>query len=327
MTRGYKTAMLFPCLIAALIVSIRSSPYSSPKATTKPHVLLLVVDDLGWTDISAHNAEYQTPVFDELIGSGIELTNYYVHLDCSPTRSAIMTGQYSFKNGLQSINTIGPGTTEHIPFENPTFAELMKQQEYYTAMLGKWHLGYAAWNMTPTGRGFDSYFGYLQGAQDYYNHSIGGGYDFWHDQQDIYSNVVGDYSTGLYDEFMQDLLSDYNSSRKTEPLFIYMAFQTVHTPIQTSPDNYAACAGIKDEGRKTYCNKMRYLENAIEDYINLFKRYNLWNDTLLILSTDNGGMPYWSDNVNNLVVSYGCNMPYVLFCFVLSICFILYIYV
>ena len=110
-------------------------------AIANPHVLFLLVDDLGWTDISAHNAEYQTKNIDSLLQSGIELTNYYVHLSCTPTRSAIMTGQYSFKNGLQNINTIGPGTTEHIPFENPTMAELMKQQNYHTVALGKWHLG------------------------------------------------------------------------------------------------------------------------------------------------------------------------------------------
>jgi len=305
--------ILFPCFIAALIALIRSSsssPNESSTANNKPHVLFLLVDDLGWTDISKHNAEYETKNIDQLLDSGIELTNYYVHLDCSPTRSAIMTGQYSFKNGLQNIATIGPGTMEHIPFENPTFAELMKKESYSTHMLGKWHLGYAAWNMTPTGRGFDSYFGYMQGMVDYYNHTVANGYDFWSNQDDIHAEVMDQYSTGLYDQYLHKIVEDYNKSSKSEPLFVYMAFQTVHTPIEISPNAYDECNDIKYEGRKIYCNKMQYLDNTIADYINLFKAYNLWDDTLVILSTDNGGMPYWENNQGSPVVSYGCNMPY-----------------
>jgi len=301
--------ILFPCLIAVLIVLIRSNEVP-PKATTKPHVLFLLVDDLGWTDISLHNAEYETKNIDALLESGIELTNYYTHLDCSPTRSAIMTGQYSFKNGLQNIATIGPGTTEHIPFENPTMAELLKEQQYSTHMLGKWHLGYAAWNMTPTGRGFDSYFGYMQGMGDYYNHTILDGYDFWDNQDDIHTKVMNEYSTGLYDKTVHKILDAYNQSSKAEPLFIYMAFQTVHTPIEISPNTYDECNGITYDGRKIYCNKMQYLDNTILDYVNAFKAYDLWDDTLVIFSTDNGGMPYWEDKPNSPVVSYGCNMPH-----------------
>jgi len=89
-----------------------------------------------------------------------------------------------------------------------------------------------------------------------------------------------------------------------------MAFQTIHTPIEISPNEYAECADVKDPNRKIYCNKMQYLDNVIADYINLFKEYGLWQDTVLLFSTDNGGMPYWSDQQNPAVISWGCNMPY-----------------
>eukprot|EP01084_Bolivina_argentea_P179132 309562_1 len=144
-------------------------------AATKPNVLLMLVDDLGFTDISCHGAEYETKHICALIENGIELTNYYVHLVCSPTRSALMTGQYSFKNGLQNRSTIHAGTAEHILWHNPTLPELLTNAGYTNHMLGKWHLGYAAWNMTPTGRGFNTHFGYYQGAEDYYTHEIATG--------------------------------------------------------------------------------------------------------------------------------------------------------
>ena len=121
------------------------------------------MDDLGWADIGAHDAGYETKNIDALLSSGIELTNYHVHSVCSPTRSALMTGQYSFKLGLQRTNPpIQPMTMEHLPYDAPTIAELLKKAGYRTHMLGKWHLGYASWNMTPTARGFDTHYGYYQ---------------------------------------------------------------------------------------------------------------------------------------------------------------------
>merc|ERR1719410_2958703 len=198
------SSRLFTLLLA--LIASASAESATPK---KPHVLLLLVDDLGWTDISAHNAEYQTKNIDNLISTGIELSNYHVHLVCSPTRSALMTGQFSFKLGLQAINTIGMGQTKHIPFEAPTIAELLKKAGYQTHMLGKWHLGYASFNMTPTARGFDSHYGYFQGAEDYYTREIGGGYDFWRDRN-VEKNATGDYSTMLFDGYVTQLLDDYH---------------------------------------------------------------------------------------------------------------------
>ena len=76
------------------------------------------------------------------------------------------------------------------------------------------------------------------------------------------------------------------------------------TPIEKSPEEYDECNEITNEGRKTYCNKIQYLDNVIADYINSFKTYNLWDDTLLIFSTDNGGMPHWKDDRDDVAVSY-----------------------
>eukprot|EP01084_Bolivina_argentea_P015802 29610_1 len=280
-------------------------------SANKPNILLMVIDDLGYTDISAHGAEYQTKNIDSLISSGIELTNYHVHYICTPTRSALMTGQYSFKNGLQT--GVQPATTKHIPAQNPTFPELLRKFNYTNHMEGKWHLGYAAWNMTPTARGFDTHFGYYQGAEDYYTHEIANGYDFFNNKE-IYFGANETYSINLYYAMFESILMNYinNQTTKDQPLFLYMAFQTVHTPIENPPQLYAECNinNITNPHRKSYCEKMVALDNTINDMINLYKTYGLWDDTLLIVTTDNGGMPYWSDDDNPIVVSWGCNMPY-----------------
>merc|ERR1719317_1111367 len=168
-----------------------------------------------------------------------------------------MTGQYSFKNGLQSIRTIQAGTTQHIPFENPTLPELLRKADYSTHMLGKWHLGYAAWNMTPTGRGFDSHYGYLQGAEDYYTHEAqGNGFDFFRNRE-VDRNGTGTYSTTLYHQYMTELLEVYNASTEAKPLFVYMAFQTIHAPFslrrKTTPR--ATVSSIRtDEFTATKCS-------------------------------------------------------------------------
>ena len=195
--------------------------------------------------------------------SGIELSNYYVHLDCSPTRSAVLTGKYAWKTGLQNIQTVPPASTQHIPFATPTVAELMKSAGYSTHGLGKWHLGYASWNMTPIERGFDSYFGMFQGDQFYYNHTMQvpagddamSGFDFWDDRQ-VYKEAIGVYSTQLYTDRLIQILDGYGAGADSKPFFVYMAWQTVHTPIEEPPKSYAQCNGISNPMRKIYCDKV-----------------------------------------------------------------------
>eukprot|EP01084_Bolivina_argentea_P278740 476338_1 len=300
------------------------TPTKSDNTRKKPHILLMFIDDLGFTDISHNNAEYETPNIDNLIETGIELTNYYTHADCSPTRSALLTGQYSFKNGLQYITTIPPGTTEHIPFENPTLPELLKEHGYINHMIGKWHQGYASFNMTPTGRGFDSHYGFLQGGQSYYNHNMSyewfgleafefTGYDFFDNREVVDPSLtIGVYTEDLFYTRFTEVINAYVISNQKDPMLMYMSFQTIHNPIVDPPILDPQCDDIPNEGRRIYCYKMSYIDYIIGEIIDLYKDNGLWDDTLLIISTDNGGIPNWStdSDTNPILLSYGCNMPY-----------------
>ena len=125
----------------------------------QPHILFLVVDDLGYTDLGYHGAEFNTTNMDKLAKSGIDLTSYYVQSVCTPTRASLLTGLYPWRIGLQNAGTLIPGCKGHIPFNIPTIAELLKLSGYNTQMIGKWHVGYASYNMTPTGRGFNDFLG------------------------------------------------------------------------------------------------------------------------------------------------------------------------
>ena len=83
---------------------------SPASAETKPHVVVMVLDDIGWSDLSVHGSDFHTPNMDALINDGIFLSKYYVQPVCSPTRSAIMTGRYPFHTGMQHFTTLCPGT-------------------------------------------------------------------------------------------------------------------------------------------------------------------------------------------------------------------------
>ncbi|KAJ8314187.1 hypothetical protein KUTeg_008748 [Tegillarca granosa] len=113
-----------------------------------PHILFIVADDLGWNDVGFRNPDIKSPNIDKLAREGVILDQAYVQPVCSPSRNAFMSGMYPFKSGLQ-----------------------LKQLGYATHMIGKWHLGMCKWECTPTYRGFDTFYGYYNGAEDYYNYT------------------------------------------------------------------------------------------------------------------------------------------------------------
>lgn len=147
-----------------------SAPAAAGDPPRRPNVVLFMMDDVGWADVSHHGSNFPTPHMDALVAEGVELDRMYVNSQCSPTRAATLTGTYAHKLGLQHYSTIMFGSTAAIPKDAPTLAEELRAAGYATAMSGKWHLGYARPSNTPTGRGFDTAYGPLGGAVDYYSH-------------------------------------------------------------------------------------------------------------------------------------------------------------
>jgi arylsulfatase A-like enzyme len=277
-----------------------------------PHLLLINIDDLGYNDVSYQNAEYQTPNIDQLAASGLKLSQYYVQPSCTPTRTAMMTGRYPFRVGLQSILTNFPATHQHIPLDTPLVSEVLKQAGYTTRMIGKWHLGYSSWAYTPTLRGFDSHFGYFQAAEDYYTHQATfegiTGLDLWRNRT-VVSDQSGTYSTTL---FKNEAISVINNHDPNTPLFLYLATQTIHEPIQAPPADAGmtqACAQITDSLRMTYCLKMQFLDAALGEIMNAWKARGLYDNTFGIFTTDNGGMVHLPNNILPLTLSAGSNYP------------------
>jgi arylsulfatase B/arylsulfatase I/J len=238
---------------------------------------------------------------------GVRLENYYVQQVCTPTRSALVTGRYPFRTGMQGYATFAPGSSAAIPKDVPTIAEVLKKVGYTTHYIGKWHLGSASWDDTPTGRGFDSYAGYLQGAGNYYNHTFGtsflnsshkhtgkstlNGYDFWRNRTAAWE-CYGEYSMGLYMREAQRVLE---SRDPTKPFFLTFAHQLIHQPLQKPPNHMAACDGITPdlpagEDRNTLCQMTVELDTQIGVLVDMLKMRDLWDNTFVWVTTDNGGM-------------------------------------
>ncbi|KAL5008803.1 hypothetical protein ScPMuIL_014384 [Solemya velum] len=145
---------------------------SGHSTASRPHILFIVADDLGWNDVSWHNPQMITPNLEKLAKNGVILNSSYVQPVCSPSRNCFMSGYYPFHTGLQHA-VIHNWQANYLPGNLTTLPQKMKDLGYSTHMIGKWHLGFCDWKYTPTFRGFDSFLGFYSGAEDYYTHMQG----------------------------------------------------------------------------------------------------------------------------------------------------------
>jgi len=127
----------------------------------KPHILIIVLDDLGSHDLGLHGTGISTDGIDDLASRGLYLKNYYVLPSCSPTRAAIMSGRYPIHTGIH--NWISPHSTIGLPLDEETLPTVLRKAGYTAHAVGKWHLGHSSYDQTPTFRGFESFFRVLFG--------------------------------------------------------------------------------------------------------------------------------------------------------------------
>jgi len=250
--------------------------------------LLLLVDDLGWSDVGFHGSKIRTPNVDKLASEGVILDNYYVQPYCTPTRGSLMTGRYPIHTGLQH-RAILCLTPFGLPLDFSILPEKLREVGYSTHIVGKWHLGHYTSASTPTHRGFDSFFGFFNYGHDHFDHTHNGFLDFFRGDEVDRENH-GQYSTHLYVKEAERIVAEHNSSK---PLFLYMAFENVHDPIQAPEEYLNKYNFIKDRDRRGYAAMMDVVDEAIGNITAAVKEKGLWNDTLVIFSSDNGGDPFF----------------------------------
>lgn len=172
----------------------------------------------------------------------------------------------------------------------------------------KWHLGYASWDFTPTSRGFNTHFGYFQGEVDYFNKTTavietnhnGSGFDFWFNRNSWGIGANGyslDQFTLRAREVFTDFSKDQEYSNRTERLFLYLAEQTVHVPlVMARQKGEHRCNNIRDNWRRVYCSMLVELDDSVGALVNVLKMFDMYNETVIFVVTDNGAMVRWQEN-------------------------------
>ncbi|ETO10084.1 hypothetical protein RFI_27294 [Reticulomyxa filosa] len=269
-----------------------------------PNIFFILADDLGWNDLSYHNgSDFVTPNIDTLASTGLILNNYYVQHICSPTRSALMSGRYPIHTGLQH-GVIAPDAPYGLPLNEVILPQELKRSSsvnYTTHMIGKWHIGFFETPYTPNIRGFDTFYGYYLGEEDYFYHNRSydgvSGYDLRNNLAPIYE--ANNYSTFLYGNITKRILEDYvnDTSENKNPFFIYLPFQAVHGPNQDkkkkkkkAPQQYVErFSNITNSDRQMLAAMATVMDEVVGQLIETLHETNLWDNTLVIFSTDNGG--------------------------------------
>jgi arylsulfatase A-like enzyme len=263
----------------------------------KPNIVFILTDDLGWKDLGCYgNPHIETPVLDSLAKSGVLFNQSYAACPvCSPTRASILTGKYPARLGLTNF-LVGnrtdpespvlppPDWKTHLGASEVTLPELLKEQGYTTAMVGKWHVG-SHDSIAPWNQGFDYTRLIGKNGLDYYNYSI---------FLDSYQHEWTDQGT----EYLTDKLTEYGvefiEQNKAEPFFLYLSYSAPHVFIVPRGDKlrkYFFKYGNADEKFNPYYAAMvESIDDGVGEIMNTLRREGLAKNTIVVFTSDNGGL-------------------------------------
>ena len=245
----------------------------------RTNILFMMADDLGWNDVGYHGSEIATPNIDAFVRKGVELDRYYAYPLCSPTRAALLTGRTPIRMGIDS--PIGPNGG--LPLDERLLPETLRAAGYQTFLTGKWHLGLERAASHPYNRGFDHSYGHLGPAIDYFTHIWNGGLD-WHRNGKAIREEG--YSTEL---IVREAVSLIEGRDKSKPMFLYVAFNAPHTPLQATGKYLDRYAGVADDGRRHFAAMVSAVDDGVGAILAALRAEGLENDTIIVWVSDNGG--------------------------------------
>ena len=275
-------------LLVFFVVGFTSAP--NVQAQDQPNILLILVDDLGYGDLRSFGSkDMQTPNIDALVNGGLRFNNFYANSSvCSPTRASLLTGRYPELVGVPGvIRTDSTNSWGHLHSKAAMLPALLKKGGYQTALIGKWHLGLQAPNL-PNEKGFDFFHGFLGDMMDdYYSHLRHNRNYMRLNDQEIKPQG---HATDLFTQWAVDYLES-KEARKA-PFFLYLAYNAPHDPIQP-PTEWIKKVQVRQPGMSDKRAKLvafiEHLDAGIGSVIQSLKRSGLYNNTLIVFTSDNGG--------------------------------------
>ncbi|PHK97205.1 sulfatase [Neolewinella marina] len=236
-----------------LLLGACQSPATAPASAVSlpepapPNLVVILADDLGYSDLGCYGGEIATPTLDRLAASGLKFRHFYNAARCCPTRASLLTGQYPHTAGMGKMVSDRDSEPSPGPYQGyltdsiPTLAEVLRVQGYRTYMSGKWHVGERPEHW-PLRRGFDRYFGLISGASSYYT--------IRRDQDRLRQMVLdslpwvpparGWYATDAYTDFALEVLADHDPDR---PFFLYLSYTAPHWPLHAPEEIVEQYAG------------------------------------------------------------------------------------
>jgi arylsulfatase A-like enzyme len=279
------TRAILVLVVAALAVAVGSAE------ARPPNVVVILADDLGWADLGCYGSRYhETPHIDRLAASGMRFTDAYsAGSNCTPTRAALLSGQYAPRTG---VYTVGPTrrwdtsrqplvpveNREHLPAATATIADVLKAAGYATGLFGKWHLDDTRDH--PSGRGFAEAL--IAGGIVQQGHFA------------FRTRPPVDVPAGAYlADFLTDKAVDFIARHRDGPFFLYLPHFAVHSPFEAKPEliaRFAAKAPVGDQKSPVYAAMLASLDESVGRIVAALAEAGVADDTLVILTSDNGGL-------------------------------------
>jgi arylsulfatase A-like enzyme len=276
-----------------------NAPATVSAADRPPNIVLLVADDLGYGELGCQgNGQIPTPQIDSLAAGGVRFSQGYVTAPvCCPSRAALMTGRYQTRFGHE-LNAIGKQNKEpHVglPLAEATLADALKGAAYATACIGKWHLG-GTEKFWPQRRGFDQFFGFLHEGHTFAPRHYPGlishlrriepAYD--EDNRLLRGSAPVEEESYLTEAITREAVA-FIDQHRDRPFFLYVPYNAVHSPMQTTPKYFDRFAGIDDVHRRVFAAMLSALDDSVGAILAKLRQHQLEENTLIFFLSDNGG--------------------------------------
>ena len=298
-----------------LVVLLGCSSAPEPCADTTPggtNIVILLADDLGWTDVSFHGGNIATPNIDRIAVEGAELSRFYVAPVCSPTRAGLLTGRYPIRFGAMRA-VFPPWRPGGMDISEWTIADILAEAGYtHRGIFGKWHLGHSDRKYHPLRRGFTEFYGHYNGAIDYFTHEREGQID-WHqgfepsDDPGYATDLIADAATRFIREHAAD----------ADPFLCYVPFNAPHSPFQAKEEDlpryaalppargfFQAFRGVdmdssrdtRERRRRVLGSMVHALDQGVGQILDAIDDTGISERTFVLFSSDNGGVPGIGEN-------------------------------